>query len=233
VGTSPRPRTLRGLDSSLAPGLGEAQRRLLGEIKHRGEATIFELAVTGLARETIRDHLKALEAFRLVQRAGLRRAGRGRPEVVYRLSPAGNRLFPQRHGQLLRELVEFLNAGGRHEVLEEFFEARNRRKHEALFPRVLDLEGSERVQEVAAILSEEGFVADAWEESGAERLRLCHCPWRELVAVSRAPCRAEMSLVSELLGQRLTREAFIPAGDLTCTYCVGTAADDPPQPPGL
>jgi len=189
--------------------------------------------VTGFARETIRDHLKALEAFRLVDRTGLRRVGRGRPEVVYRLSPAGNRLFPQRHGQLLRELVEFLDAGGQHEVLEEFFEARTRRQRELLLPRVQDLEGSERVKEVAAIMSEEGFLADAWKQEGTEHLRLFHCPWRELVAVSRAPCRAEMSLVSDLLDQRLTREAFIPAGDLTCTYCVGTNAGDLLQPAEL
>lgn len=230
MGTFSGPRTPRGLDPSLAPGLGEAQRVLLGEIKDRGETTIAELAVTGLARETIRDHLKALEAYRLVERTGVRRTGRGRPEVVYRLSQAGDRLFPQRHGQLLRELVEFLDAGGRHEVLEEFFEARNRRKREALLPRVRGLEGGERVQEVAAILSEDGFLAHAWEENGAEHLRLCHCPWRELIAVSRAPCRAEISLVSDLLGQHLTREAFIPAGDLTCTYCVGATAVDRSQP---
>lgn len=214
----------------MAPGLGEAQRLLLGEIKRQGETTIAELAVTELARETIRDHLKALVAHRLVERTGVRRAGPGRPEVVYRLSAAGSRLFPQRHGQLLRELVEFLDAGGQHEVIEEFFEARTRRKREALSPRVRHLEGVERGQEVAAILSEDGFLAEAWREMGVEHLRICHCPWRELVAVSRAPCRAEIRLVSDLLGQPLAREAFIPDGDLTCTYCVRTAAGGGPPP---
>jgi len=150
---------------------------------------------------------------------------------VYRLSAAGNGLFPQRHGHLLRELVEFLDAGGRHEVIEEFFEARTRRKREALFPRVRHLEGARRVQEVASILSEDGFLAEALREKGVEHLRIFHCPWRELVAVSRAPCRAEIRLVSDLLGQPLAREAFIPDGDLTCTYCVGTASDAQPQPP--
>ena len=211
-----------------SPGLGEAQRLVLGELKRRGEATVEELRVADLARETVRDHLKSLQGRGLVERAGSRRSGPGRPEVVYRLTGRGDELFPRRHGELLRELVEFLGEETGEEVLERFFDARTERKRRAALDRLDGLEGEARLAEVAAILSEEGFLAEALEpgEGGDGRLRLCHCPWSELVAVSRVPCRAELGLVSELLGTSLTRESFIPDGGASCTYRVGTGVKE-------
>ena len=74
---------------------------------------------------------------------------------------------------------------------------------------------------VAAILTEEGFLAEVTEPGGGSpRLRLCHCPLREVVAVSHLPCRAELALVEELLGCRLERETFIPDGASACTYAL-------------
>ena len=52
-------------------------------------------------------------------------------------------------------------------------------------------------------------------------LRLCHCPLREVVAVSHLPCRAEMALVEELLGEPLQRLSFMPDGASACTYSIG------------
>lgn len=213
------------MDDIGATGFGESQRLLLGELKRRGEATITEIATGGLARETIRDHLKSLQSRGLVERAGVRREGRGRPEVVYRLTEEGDTLFPRRHGELLRELAEFLVTEGEGEVLERFFTARNRRKRERLLPRMRELGETERMAEMARVLTAEGFLAEIEEDEGGDRcLRLCHCPWRDLVDVSHLPCQAEMSLVSELLGHRLARKSFIPDGDSSCTYSLGGEA---------
>lgn len=81
--------------SSLSPGLGESQNTILELLLRGGEATLADLeASVDLAIETLRDHLKALGAKGLVERAGVRREGPGRPQVVYRLSSAGRSLFP-------------------------------------------------------------------------------------------------------------------------------------------
>jgi predicted ArsR family transcriptional regulator len=71
--------------------------------------------------------------------------------------------------------------------------------------------------EVAAILTELGFMARS-DGDAASMLHLCHCPIRDLVEVSKVPCRAELRFVRELLGQPLTRLAYIPAGDASCSY---------------
>lgn len=211
-------------------GFGESQSRLLREVKRLGEATLAELEEEiGLARESLRDHCRTLEAQGLVERAGVRRAGAGRPQVVYRLTERGEELFPRREGELLGELVRFLDENDREELLERFFAQRRERRRPALRQRVAGLSGDALLREVAALLSEEGYLAEPVGEGGDARLRLCHCPLRDLVAVSRLPCRAEMALVEELLGASLTRESFMPHGDSSCTYrLVATAASEAP-----
>lgn len=208
----------------MAPGLGESQREVLALLKRRGEATIQELEDPARrSRESLRDHLRSLVAQGLVERSGVRRAGPGRPALVYRLSPRGERLFPQRQGQLLGELASFLLAEGRGDTLDRFFTAQTEARRPRLEARVAGLAGLERLRAVATLLDEEGFVAEVEETAdGAPRLRLCHCPLRELVAVSHAPCRAEIARIEELLGRSARRESFIPSGESSCTYSFPT-----------
>lgn len=216
------------MDAIEGPGLGTSQRILLERLKRLGSAALGELeGDLGLARETVRDHLKALGAEGLVERAGVRREGPGRPQVLYRLSAEGERLFPRREGELLRELAGFLIDDGREELLAAFFERRAAGKRERLAARIAGLGPERRLREIAAILTEEGFLAEVAEPAaGAPRLRLCHCPLREVVAVSHLPCRAELALIEDLLGRRLERETFIPDGASACTYAVLDRAAD-------
>lgn len=227
-----------------APGLGDSQRRLLVELKRRGDATLSDVAgVLELAAETVREHLNALTARGLVERTGRRRDGPGRPQIVYALTARGEALFPHREGALLRELASHLVESGREEVLEEFFGRRIGEQRRAAASRLDGLEGEERLREVAALLSEQGFMAEvvgsddgAGDAGGGEtagdgpRLRLCHCPLKELVAASRLPCRAEIEFVEELLGADLERESWMPEGDHACTYRLADAdpADEDP-----
>jgi len=206
-----------------APGLGKSQRAILGLLKRRERSTIPELAADlGLNIETLRGHLKALVARKLVRRAGTRCAGGpGRPEVLYALAPEAEALFPRREGETLHDLAAHLVNSGRADVLREFFERRiGGRRAEAL-RRVRPLKGRARVEEVARIFSELGFMAVVEDDDDAPRLRLCHCPIRELVRATRIPCGAEIGLIQELLGEGLHRTTHIPAGDAACSYRVG------------
>ncbi len=213
------------MDDLYGPGLGASQRTLLELLKRRGEVTLAEVE-TGMevARETVRSHLESLTAQHLIERAGVRRQGPGRPQVVYRLSAQGEALFPRREGEMLAELARYLLQSEHPELLEEFFAARTHLKRERLAQRMEGLEVGERLNEIARSLSTEGYLAEA-ELKGGEpiRLRLCHCPLRELVAVTHLPCRAEMKLAEELLGRPLDRIQFMPDGDASCTYAVASS----------
>lgn len=207
----------------IATGVGESQARILHELKRSGSGTIPDLAERlDLSVETVRTHLKGLRAKDLVERRGERRSGPGRPEIVYGLTASADSLFPTRQGELLRELARYLEDEGHGDLVGSFLKARMERRLEAARGRLDGLQGDDRLEAVAEILSEEGFMAQVGEdeETGETILRLCNCPVRDLVAVTKAPCAAEMGFVRELLGGRLRRISYIPSGDAACTYAV-------------
>lgn len=212
------------LSDRRTPGLGETQRRILEQLKLRGASTLGELGESiELARETLREHLNALAARKLVRRAGRRREGPGRPENVYALDEAGEALFPRREGEVLRQLARHLLEGGRSAELETFFQRRVAAVGDEALRRVSELEGRDRLEAVADLLSEEGFMARVLEgEDGRPRLRLHHCPLQDLVEATQLPCRAELTWVGEALEAPLERESYMPDGDRTCGYAVGT-----------
>jgi predicted ArsR family transcriptional regulator len=200
-------------------GLGETRQALLLALKHLGQATQAEVArEVPFAPATLREHLQSLVANGLVQRLGSRHNKPGRPEVVYALTDRGEALFPNRSPQVLRELIGHLTERGYTRVLHRFFEIRVAARRDAALTRVTGLTGSARVQEVARILSEEGFMAQVGTGPREPTLRLCHCPIRDVVSIARTPCQFEQQFIEELLGRRLQRTEYIPDGDAACSY---------------
>jgi predicted ArsR family transcriptional regulator len=213
-------------DDVRAPGLSTSQRRLLGRLKRTGPSTIPALAGdVSLNVETVRHHLRALDALGYVERRGTRKPRPGRPEVVYALTPEAERVFPSRQGEILRGLAGYLVETGNAGLIEGFFERWIAARREEALARVEGLTGEARLRETAAIMAELGFMPTAGFGTAGPELHLCHCPLRELVEASHAPCRAEVGFIRELLGENLTRLAYIPAGDASCSYRVLTGEE--------
>lgn len=216
-------RPMRDTEQVRIPGLGETQRGLLHTLKRRGPSTTGELAEGfDLATGTLREHLKSLEARRLIERTGTRRHGPGRPHVIYALTEAGEALFPSGEAELLVEFVEYLLATGREDVIDRFFEQRVDAALEEATARVERMTREHREAEVVRILAEAGFmpVLEQDEESGENVIRLCNCPLKSVISVTRRPCAAEERFVSEVVGARLERFAYMPDGDDSCSYRV-------------
>lgn len=204
------------------PGLGVSQEAILELLKRLGKATIPQMAAElGLNVETIRDHLKALVGYGLVRRQGNRRSGPGRPEVVYGLTAEAESLFPRHEGETLRELASYLVQTGQEATLRDFFEQRIGSRREEALARVRHLQGRERLNEVARVFSELGFMAVVEDQGSECQLRLCHCPIRDLIHATGIPCLAESGFLTELLGEQATRVSYIPDGAPSCTYRMG------------
>jgi predicted ArsR family transcriptional regulator len=212
---------MRDADQIRVPGLGQTQRELLQLLKRRGPSTTTELAEAfDLASGTLREHLKALEARRLLERVGTRREGPGRPHFIYNLTDAGQALFPQGEAELLVELVEHLLATGQSSVLETFFEQRVDGIYAEAAVRIEQMVAEERRDEAVRLLADAGFMPQIGEDpdTGDSLIRLCNCPLKSVIAVTRGPCKAEERLVSQLLNADLERVAYMPDGDDSCTY---------------
>lgn len=201
--------------------LKDRLRSLLDALKYRGRATVPELAADlDLNVETIREHLRTLEARMLVRREGTQQQGPGRPEVLFGLTPEAEALFPRREGEMLQALARYLVAQGQTPLLREFFREHAAERRERGLARVAGLTGRKRLREVVRLFDDMGFMP-VLEETGTT-LRLCHCPLRDLVEATQLPCREEIGLLRELLGSPLVRVTHMPRGDAACAYRIDT-----------
>ena len=209
------------------PRTDDSGARILGHLKRRGDASIPELAAAfGLSVETVRSQMKGLLDRGLVARTDARRNGPGRPEQVFSLTEAAEVFFPSRDAEVLKGLAAFLRDEGRHDLLVRYLERSARARRDRALARLEGREGKERLEEAARILSEEGYMAEVVDDAKGvrSRLRLCHCPLRELVRETSAPCKAEIGFVRALVGEKLARVEYLPDGDGACTYAVGDGA---------
>lgn len=216
-----------------SPGMGATRRAILTSLKRRGPSAVADVRADVLHTvATLREHLVALAREGLVRRHGTRRAGPGRPEVLWALTPAAEELFPQRDGAVLGELVTWLGGHGGAALLARFFGGRTGARRREARRRLRGKRGAARVAEVAAMLSEEGYLSEATEGVGGQAaLRIYHCPVRDLVAATDLPCRTELGLVRDLLGGTLTRVEHAAHLGGTCTYGVGPRTRAPREVP--
>lgn len=210
------------------PGLGETQRAILLLLKQLGPATQAEVGhQLAYAPATLREHLRTLTAHGFVRRQGSRRGKPGRPEVVYALTRRGDALFPHGEAAVLRDLVAYLAEHGKTDLLERFFAERTAGRRPAALARLQGLDGAARFTEVARILGEEGFMVQVDGSPEEPALRICHCPIRDLVAVTQAPCRYEQALIAELLARPLERVEYLPESEVACLYREAVALPQP------
>ncbi|HEX2220504.1 MAG TPA: helix-turn-helix domain-containing protein [Gemmatimonadales bacterium] len=203
---------------------------VLTQLKRAQPLTARELALKlGVSLNAARHHLKELEAEGLVSYSREHR-GVGAPVFTYRLSHAGEELFPRRYGDaltaMLGTVVEREGRGAAVGLLESYFAALAGRMR----TRLTGVPRSERLAIVARLLSEEGYMAEAGpaepsqgEGSSGGRVAVltehnCAIP----AVAERFPeiCAAEARFLAEVLGAEVERTEHILSGCPACAYRV-------------
>lgn len=203
---------------------------ILLHIKAEGGATAGELAeALGCSLNAVRHHLKELEAEGVI---GYDRTlkGVGAPAHTWRLTERGHRLFPDRYARTVVELLEHVvEAEGREAavaLLEQQYDALAGR----LAAATRGLEGRERGEAVARLLSDEGYLA-IWQGDGSDGvLTEHHCPHRLVAERFPEVCAAEERVLSGAFGVTVDRRSRIAGGCGTCSYEIRDAGCDMREP---
>ena len=212
------------------PGYKGPRGAILVELKRAGGLSSTELAAKlGTSLNAIRHHLKELEAEALIEYQRQRR-GVGAPVFVYRLSAAGEALFPQRYEATLLQVLDHMVAregrAAAAAVLESQFIQLSRR----LKPQLDGAPAAERVEAVTRALVEEGFMAE-WEGSEAGgRLTEHNCAIRAVAQRFPEICAAEARFFEEMLGAVVERQAHLLNGCNACEYSVHFAPPEASAP---
>jgi len=189
---------------------------ILAFLKVHGQASLAEVAAhLEVSKQGALRHLEAIEALGLATVASAEPHGRGRPEHVYRLTPAAGDHFPDGHRELTAELVDFMS----NEQLRQFFERRAARLEAEYAPRLAGLDFEARVRELARLASEHGHMAEVVEVGdGGLAIRHCNCPIQDVAARTGLPCVNEQQMYERLLGAEVARTTWMAEAADDCTY---------------
>lgn len=209
--------------------LSETKRRIVERLKRVESATATDLAAEfGLTDTALRQHLDALEAAGMVTRS--RQTGpsaRGRPPVHWQLAPTATQVFPNRHGELTVDLITSVRTALGERALARVMKARADRQTAAYAESLGDvIDLGDRLQLLADLRSDEGYLAESRPDGDAFILIEHHCPIREAAAACAGLCSAELDVFQRTLGAdvTVTRTQHVLAGDRRCTYRVEPAA---------
>jgi DeoR family suf operon transcriptional repressor len=214
---------LAGMADAPAPPLDAqpgARQAILKALKRSGEARADELAEQlGVTASAIRQQLAGLTADGLVAHRAVR-LGRGRPKHVYQLTPAADELFPKTYSQLTNELLDYVGTASPG-LVDEVFDMRGRRRLEGAQAR---LTGSfdERVEELARVLDEDGYLAEAVRlDDGSWRIVEHNCAILGVAARFGQACSSEIAFLRQALPDaEVERTHHMIAGAHMCAYAV-------------
>jgi DeoR family suf operon transcriptional repressor len=210
------------MPSNVGPALAElpaTRRALLIALRKRGEARAEELAAElGVTVSAIRQHVQGLAAADLVVHRE-ERPGPGRPRHVYRLGAAAEALFPRAYGELTVELLDYIGEESP-ELVQRAFERRRDARIARVRERVEGLDFDTRVAEVAAVLDEDGYLAECERmDDGSYRIVEHNCAILAVAQRYGHACGAEIAFLRAVLPDAdVTRVSHILTGAHACAY---------------
>jgi predicted ArsR family transcriptional regulator len=198
---------------------GETREQILALLRRHGNMTAAELSeALGIGAVGVRQHLALLDRDGLVQTAGVRR-GVGRPSHLYTLTAAAEALFPKRYDRMAMDALAFVAAHGGPEAIDQLFAERRRLLTTQYAPRLVGKNRVEQVTELAAILTEQGYMCECEQLPNGEMVLIEHnCPVDCVARDYRQACEHELKLYEDVLGIPLVREELISEGGNCCRY---------------
>jgi DeoR family suf operon transcriptional repressor len=208
--------------------LPTTRRAILNLLKRQGPLRAQQVATAlSLTPAAIRMQLGHLEEDGLLEHSDdpSLPARRGRPTYLYRLSTAAEALYPKRYGDLTTELLGYLG-GPDSEQVDALFEQRRQRRVAGARPRLTNLTFDEQVAALAAILDEDGYLADAERlDDGSWRITEHNCAILAVAHGFSQACASELSFIRDALpGATVERVAHLMDGAHVCAYVVSPLA---------
>lgn len=193
---------------------------VLSELKRSEGLTTREIATRlGASLNTVRYHLRELEGQELVQYERQHR-GVGAPAFAYRLTPAGEALFPNRYEATLTNLLAQLAQRDGRAATVALLETRYHALAEQLQQELGDAAPEDRLAALARLLSDDGYMAQATVSGSMATLIEHNCAIRLVAEQFPEICAAEAKFLSTVLGGAVNRERHILGGCSACEYRV-------------
>jgi predicted ArsR family transcriptional regulator len=209
-----------------ADQLPTTRKSILETLKRDGKAAIADLAGRlGMSGEAVRQQLLQLQREGWVEavRDEAHEKRSGRPAAHYRLTTAGDHLFPKNYDDLGVALLDAVAGHLGPDALAKVLSAMTESRVKAWEQRLVGKSLHEKLQALTALYEPHtANAAYAHVENGASGLRLVeqNCPYLNVARERPAICSVSVSLLSQLLGLEVVREERFQDGDGRCVFRV-------------
>ena len=200
-------------------------KRILDHLKTAGPTSAAQLGeALEITKMAALHHLHALEEQALVKREA-KPGSRGRPTLLWSLTNASLKFFPDAHAELAVSLITCLNETLGPEALDKLIKVRSRHQLQNYRQEIKSTSSlREKLEVLAAIRSREGYMAgvEKLEDRNSYLLVERHCPICIAATSCTGLCREELNVFRKLLGDKVEvkRTEHIVAGAPRCAYAV-------------
>ena len=210
-----------------ADQLPTTRKSILETLKREGKAAIADLAARlGMSGEAVRQQLLQLQREGWVEavRDEAHEKRSGRPAAHYRLTAAGDHLFPKHYDWLGVALVDAVASHLGPDALSRVLAGMTEAQVKLWEPRLAGKSLHEKLQALTALYDPQGGNAGsyAYVENDVNGLRLVeqNCPFLNVATERPAICSVSVSLLSQLLGVEVVRQERFQDGDGRCVFRV-------------
>ena len=204
------------------------RRDILDHLKTAGPQEASALAEAfSLTAMAVRQHLYDLQAEGMVEAIPAPRPV-GRPAKLWQLTGVADSHFPDAHADLAVDLIESIRNSLGEAALNTLIAERSDRQAAAYGARLAQkAQLGERLEELAAIRTEEGYMAAVEETDDGYLFIENHCPICSAEASCTGICAMELQVFARSLGPgaEIERTDHILAGARRCAYRVTPSSD--------
>ena len=218
------------MNKAVTRQIQSTRQRILFELKRSGGLTCQQLAeILGITSMGVRRHLITLERDGLVYYK-TRQYGPGRPSYVYYLTELAEEMFPRTYGQLTNELLSYIELLDGEVKIQSLFDQRAQRRIRHAETRLRGLSFPHKVMELARILEDDGYLAEAVQiDQDTFILREHNCAIHQVAARFQQACASELSFLRAVLPEaEVEREHHMVSGETYCGYRI-TLRQEKPQ----
>jgi predicted ArsR family transcriptional regulator len=209
------------------PGVASNTREQILELLQRSGSGLTADALAhklGISAVAVRKHLAALERDNFVM-TELERRPMGRPTSRYRPTAAAHELFPNDYANLATAMLEMIRRLDGEPKVDELFQRRAEALASELATRVRGATLQERLQQVAQVLEEQGYMPEIVKlKEGSENYLLTehHCPILQVAKAFQQACTCELDILLKLLQAKVERNDHRMMGHPHCSYLISS-----------
>ncbi len=220
---------MTSLISSPLQTFSQRQQSLVRQLLvQRDGQTADELAsYLGISRSAADQQLKGLERDGYVEKYQRPSTG-GRPSYAYRLTTAGLHLFPKHYALFSDLLINLIKDKSGSDLLIEYLEGLGASLAAQFKARITGKEASTRIHQVAQLMQELGYEAEALPEKRVEKkaetaslipvIEAHNCVYHHLASQHEEICRLDLALMGNLLDAEVEQMECMVRGGGSCRF---------------